>query len=264
MAVKKWSAVTAKGAPVGADKILIVDSADGLNKLVLLSALPVQDSIETRLGGAGAPSAADLMLVKDGSEGGFDARLDTLETNMVDASLFTAIGDLITFSGAGAPARLPASTANYVLTANGPGVAPSWQATQDPVSVTALPTTGNYRSYGPLENVLLATAGGVAKYDPVYVLAAGTVGKAVSSATKQVCIGICVVAADEAAAPTIMSRGLITNSSWAFTIGAQIFVSATGTLTETCPSTADFWTQAIGVAVSATCVRIELGPMVKV
>jgi lysophospholipase L1-like esterase len=39
----------------------------------------------------------------------------------------TTVGDLIVGGTAGAPARLAAGTDDYVLTSNGPGVAPTWQ-----------------------------------------------------------------------------------------------------------------------------------------
>jgi hypothetical protein len=44
------------------------------------------------------------------------------------ANPMTTVGDLILGGAAGAPARLAASTSGFVLTANGVGVAPSWQA----------------------------------------------------------------------------------------------------------------------------------------
>lgn len=43
-------------------------------------------------------------------------------------ALLTTTGDIIYASAANTPARLAASTSGYVLTANGAGVAPSWQA----------------------------------------------------------------------------------------------------------------------------------------
>ncbi len=43
-------------------------------------------NLETRLGGVSAPSAAEISLVKDGSVGGFDARLDSVETDLTSGS----------------------------------------------------------------------------------------------------------------------------------------------------------------------------------
>jgi hypothetical protein len=133
-----------------------------------------------------------------------------------------------------------------------------------PGTIAAYPTTGNYKAYSPVESVLLAMAGGVSKYDPIYVLAAGTAGKAISHSTKYVCIGIAVANASAGNAVSILSDGLITYSTWAFTIGADIFVGTDGVLTETCPSTSQYWTQKVGEARTATCIKIKLGPMVRV
>ena len=107
----------------------------------------------------------------------------------------------------------------------------------------------------------------MSQFDPVYELAAGTVLKATSSATllSSIPVGIAIATATSGNAVSILTRGLITNSGWNFTsLGLAVYVATNGTLTQTCPSTSTYWTCRVGYARTATCLKVDIGPMVKV
>lgn len=52
----------------------------------------------------------------------------------------TTVGDLVVGGTSGTPARLAASTASYVLTSNGAGVAPTWQESSGGVTLSVVQT----------------------------------------------------------------------------------------------------------------------------
>lgn len=82
-----------------------------------------------------------------------------------------------------------------------------------------------------------ATAGGVAQYDAVYILADGTAGKAnAGAASTSKARGIELVGASAGNACTIMTKGRVVNIGWSWTIGGDIWLSLTdGELTQTPP-----------------------------
>ena len=108
-----------------------------------------------------------------------------------------------------------------------------------------------------------AAVGGLAQYDAVYILAAGTAGKANANAAGTAKVrGISLTAVAGGAASTIQTRGPVTNAGWAWTPGAEIYLNTSaGTLTETPPSIvpgADIHIVRVGWASAATTILIDI------
>lgn len=108
-----------------------------------------------------------------------------------------------------------------------------------------------------------AAAGGVAQYDAVYILAAGTAGKAnAGSASTARARGIELIGASAGNACTIQTIGRVVNGSWTWTIGGEIYLSLTdGALTQTPPQIipgADRHIVVMGWADSATSMLIDI------
>lgn len=92
--------------------------------------------------------------------------------------------------------------------------------------------------------------------DPVFINPAGKAQKANATALATAsATGICL-ATVAANASTLygLSPCFLRNDNWSWTIGGIIYLSMTGTLTQTSPTTANAVIQALGVAVSSTVI----------
>jgi len=108
-----------------------------------------------------------------------------------------------------------------------------------------------------------AAAGGLAQYDTVYILGAGAAGKAnAGAASTAKARGISLEATGAGSACIIQTKGWVENVAWAWTPGADIWLSLTdGTLTATPPSIipgADRHLVKMGWADSATSIILNI------
>lgn len=82
---------------------------------------------------------------------------------------------------------------------------------------------------------------------PVYISASDTIALAdADSATTMPAIGVYISNSQ------VLLSGVIRDDSWTWTVGGKIYVSQTGTLTQTAPSTSGTQVQIVGVAITAT------------
>lgn len=123
MANTKISALTTKAVPIAADLIPIVDTVGGTTQKVTAGSLPVSTPVETRLGGASAPSAVELAHVK-----GVTADLQGAVDGRVAKTSLVAKGDLLTASAAATPAVITDVAVGQVLVSGGVGELPAWNA----------------------------------------------------------------------------------------------------------------------------------------
>jgi len=72
-------------------------------------------------------------------------------------------------------------------------------------------------------------------------------------------IGLTVNAADADDELEVVLRGSVTNSSWTWTPGLPLYLSAAGVLTQTPPGSSAAWIRILGTALSAT--RILFNPL---
>ena len=75
------------------------------------------------------------------------------------------------------------------------------------------------------------------------------------------CIGITFEAGSDGVGCAIVTSGLLRDDSWSWTPGKTIWVSDSGTLTETKETITDNFVIYIGEAVTATCIDIRLCPV---
>ena len=126
--------------------------------------------------------------------------------------------------------------------------------------ITSNPTTGNYTPYKAADTYT-APAGGLTIYQLVYQTGVASVlGLAKSdSATTMRCIGMATATVGASASVVILSDGLITNSGWTWTPGAELYVSegTAGLLTSTLPASGN---QAQVVARAKTATTIVMIP----
>lgn len=73
-------------------------------------------------------------------------------------------------------------------------------------------------------------------------------------------VGISTGAAAEGETASVATSGLLTHSGWTFTPGLPVFIGVAGVITQTPPVAA--WQKAVGVALSATSIVIELQPAI--
>ena len=105
---------------------------------------------------------------------------------------------------------------------------------------------------------LAGTAGeAISQYNAVYFKSDGKFWKAQADGTKQPCLGLALESAAVDVAFRVQRVGLITNSGWAWTVGAKIYLdpSTAGALTATAPTTNS---QLIGIAKTATSIFLTL------
>lgn len=105
------TAPLAGGGDLSADRTLSIDDATTSVK----GAVQLEDSvISTSTTKAATPNSVRIAY--------------EVGNNAIPASTVTTVGDLLVANGASSLTRLAAGTSTYVLTANGAGVAPTWQA----------------------------------------------------------------------------------------------------------------------------------------
>lgn len=101
----------------------------------------------------------------------------------------------------------------------------------------------------------------IAQWDAVYLDASGTWQLADADGTGTFpCQGLAVAAYSSGNAATVLDDGVVRNDSWAWTIGAPVYLSTTaGGLTQTLPTTSGNKQQVIGYALTADSIRVRLG-----
>ncbi|MCK9371420.1 hypothetical protein M0R04_16010 [Candidatus Dojkabacteria bacterium] len=117
-----------------------------------------------------------------------------------------------------------------------------------------IPASGEYNALASIK--LTAGAGGVSKYDLLYITSAGTVLKAMGDvSTTMRCFGMATADITAASSDIVMIEGLITNSGWAWTPGVDLFVSDTtaGAISSSVPSSGHLQ-QRVGLAITATTI----------
>lgn len=105
----------------------------------------------------------------------------------------------------------------------------------------------------------------VAVGEVVYADGAGSFDLAQSDAiATSYALGVCTVAAAIAGTATIQTAGTVTNAGWALTPGSVYYLSTAtpGAITATAPTTAGQCVVPIGIAVSATQLKLLLTPLV--
>lgn len=240
MADTKISALTGKTTPIAADTSVIVDSADGLNKSILLGNLPLTGNRELKALATG--------LLKN-------------TTTTGTPSIAVEITDYF-------PPLDPTGKANYMIRVN--ATADDFELVQVPVASAVatefLDGTGDYRAIAAtdLPDISLGTvlevftakngeAGAMAIGDAVYVMdgttnTVPTVGFAKADSTASNKFPVAGVLQDATLAAgatgTFIVKGVLTNTAWSeLTIGGGesglVWVSITGTtgntLTQTKP-----------------------------
>jgi len=86
---------------------------------------------------------------------------------------------------------------------------------------------------------------------PVYISASDTIALAdADSATTMPAIGVYI------SNNQVLYSGVIRDDSWTWTVGGKIYVSQSGTLTQTAPSASGTQVQIVGIAITATRVLI--------
>lgn len=141
------------------------------------------------------------------------------------------------------------------MAANSDAKVPSQKAVVTYVAATA-GSSEHYETY---------TATATAK-DVVYMTAAGTAARAkADSSTTVYAIGF-ATETKTAAACIIQTAGVITITGKTFTPGLPVYISPTtaGDCTQTPPSTVGHQAQIVGIALTATDVEINIGPVVEV
>ena len=108
-------------------------------------------------------------------------------------------------------------------------------------------------------STLLGTAGeDISQYDVVYYTSSGTYKKSKNNGTEAEaeCIGISTANIPNGSTGIIqIGLGTITNSSWAFTSGDQLYVSDTyGEITNIVPATIGDYVKPVGYATSSTTI----------
>lgn len=167
-----------------------------------------------------------------------------LTTSSTSRLKITAVGEWLVGASAG--------TAGHVLTSNGAGSAPTWQAAGG----------GGGSGSSILITMTNANAGTINKGDVVYVSAADSVDLGDADAVGTAA-GVIGVVADATIATTasgnICTHGLVTGLV-GLTAGATYYLSQTpGQPTSTAPSTAGTWVVPIGIALSTTDLLVNVG-----
>jgi len=208
--------------------------------MTTINAIGTQDPTEIAKGGTGQGTAT--------------AAFDAL-------SPVTTQGDII-YRDASNNVRLAKGTANQLLAMNSGATAPEWQdaPSSDSITVTAAPTSDTTASGVKIQ----LTANEAQNFgDAVYLLATGKAGIADASAiaTSRV-FAICTsssVAGDATGEYTI--TGISRNDAWAWTVGAPIYLTITGTtqnsLSETAPSASGECVVIIGTATHADRILVN-------
>lgn len=115
--------------------------------------------------------------------------------------------------------------------------------------------------------LLIVTAGeALAKGDIVYMKVDGKVWKAKADADlTSVVLGLAATAVSADASVGIILIGKLTNSTWSFTIGEQLWLSPTiaAGLTETPPSTTDQYIVPMGVATDTDTLSVNILTRIK-
>ena len=181
-------------------------------------------------------------------------------------------GNLITYDANGAPAYVATGTANQVLTSNGAGAAPTFQAS------TSLPLAGGTMTgdiqLGETDIKLDAELSGDEKWSGIVI--AGTAGATL--AVGDVCylassgkwllndgildgtdtgfskqLGICVLAGADTEPTEMLVYGKVRSAAFpAFTIGSPVYLDDTaGDLVVAQPATANFAIRVVGFALTA-------------
>jgi hypothetical protein len=125
--------------------------------------------------------------------------------------------------------------------------------------LNAIPTSNNtYEGHAIIGRNAGAT---IAQWEAVYLDASGTWQLADANGTGTFpCRGLAAAAYTNGNAAVVVDNGVVRNDTWAWTIGGDVYLSATaGGLTQTAPSTSGDKVQKIGYAVSADSIRVNIG-----
>lgn len=107
-----------------------------------------------------------------------------------------------------------------------------------------------------------AASGGVSQWDAVFINSSSEFALADANGSGTYpAIGLAVAGASGGAGAVVLVRGVARNDSWSWTVGTQIFLSATaGGLTQTAPSTSGDKVQVMGIAISADEMLVNPSP----
>lgn len=171
-------------------------------------------------------------------------------SDYIPKSVVTAAGDLIIATGNAAVTRLGIGVNGTVLTSN--GTTASWVAPSSgiPVFTPLSMANGDYTGEVMLDTMTASATVG----ECLYRKSDGWAIAKADSATTLPALGLCVETGT--GSRKVLTHGIVRNTSWSFTAGQKIYVSAgtAGAITSTAPSTATNHIQVIGVALSATVV----------
>jgi hypothetical protein len=173
--------------PSGSNTIAAIAGVALVGGIIQLASLPVSVAVQTR-SGSGAPTVLTTDQAGDSYWDYTNAVMyanlqgspitagqpwttapntanvsDLLTTATGLSNPMTTAGDIIIGGASGVPARLAAGTAAYVLTSNGPGTAPSWQASSGGGFANPMTTEGDL-IYGGASGVATRLAAGTAGY----------------------------------------------------------------------------------------------------
>lgn len=125
--------------------------------------------------------------------------------------------------------------------------------------LNALPTSNN--TYEGKAVIGINAGATIAQWEAVYLGSGGTwlLADANVSGTFP-CRGLAVAAYVNTNAAIVLDDGIARNDAWAWTVGADVYLSATaGGLTQTVPATSGDKVQKIGYALTADSIRINIG-----
>lgn len=126
--------------------------------------------------------------------------------------------------------------------------------TQDTILVNSIPITetanGIKTSFVVGENVVFGNI--------LYIKSDGKLWKADTSGTDTYPVLYMATETKTADATcNVLKYGYVKNTSWNWTVGGILYLSTTGQITQTQPSTTDYIVQVIGIAINATTINFN-------
>lgn len=195
-------------------------------------------------------AGSDGVTLNIGSNNVTFTTIGTTSLTLPTSGTVTALGNSTTGSGNFVLATSPTLTTPYL---NAPIL--SGSLTLNEYNLSLKPTLTYNRSANGLtiSGTAGETVGASLTGTPVYLKSDGKwwVSNATSAGTYPV-IGITTTGMNANTSTTILLQGVVRNDSWSWTVGGTMYLSATGTLTQTAPSTTGQCVQVVGVALSTT------------
>lgn len=136
----------------------------------------------------------------------------------------------------------------------------------DPVDVTgvdAAMTTDDTASGSQVAGMV--NSGGITQWDAVYINGSGQWVRADANGSGTYpARGLAMTTQSTGEATSVITSGVVKNGGWSWTVGGIVYLSTTGTstntLTQTAPSTTGDSIQVIGEAISATSILLHISP----